>query len=339
MLRWNTKITITNEFGSTVEFPFVHSWETHEAFDMLTNRATIVIPRKLGQRGMLLFSGTNPIFKRRDKIKIEAGLFPQLRTIFEGYISHVSPNIPVRLECEDNMFQLKQFTFTYPKGLTTTTEKNRSIKLSELIKLIWTNAGDLVSDLTYTINSEIELGGFIISNATGAQVLDKLRDIYGIYSYFVGKVLHVGFAADATDTKTETYKMEEVCINSNQLQYQMEEDVRVKVKATSMQKDNTKLESELGDPDGEQRSFFCYNVTDVTTLNKMAQSWLKKNKYTGYSGNFETFGEPYLRHGDYAKIISTKLPERDGNYLIKGVTRRYSVDEGYRQSFELWYKV
>jgi hypothetical protein len=338
MLRWNTKITVTNEFGSSVSFPFVHSWQTDESIESLTNTAQIIIPRKLNQQGMNLFAGANPIFKRRDKIKIEAGLFPDLRTIFDGYITHVSANIPVRLECEDKMFLLKQINFTYPKGLTTPEQKNTPIKLSELIRLVWLSAGDLVSDCTYSIVSEIELGGFTISNANGAQVLDKLRSEYGIYSKFVGSVLRVGFAADATDTKTAEFKMEEVCINSNELEYQEAADVRVKVKATSMLRNNQKLEREVGDTDGEQRSFFAYNITDVTVLDKMANSWLEKNKYTGYQGSFETFGEPYLRHGDYAKIVSTKLPERDGNYLVKGVKRMYSVDGGYKQIFELWYK-
>lgn len=339
MLRWNTKITVTNEFGTSVSFPFVHSWQTEESIEALTNTAQVIIPRKLNQQGMNLFAGANPIFKRRDKIKIEAGLFPELRTIFDGYITHVSANIPVRLECEDKMFLLKQMNFTYPKGLTTTEEKNAPIKLRALVNLVWTSAGDLVAGLpTPKIIDDIELGGFTISNANGAQVLDKLRSEYGIYSKFVGDTLRVGFAADATDTKTAEFKMEEVCINSNELEYQEAADVRVKVKATSMLRNNTRLESEVGDTDGEQRSFFAYNITDVATLNEMANSWLEKNKYTGYQGSFETFGEPYLRHGDYAKIVSTKLPERDGNYLVKGVKRLYSVDGGYKQIFELWYK-
>jgi len=67
-------------------------------------------------------------------------------------------------------------------------------------------------------------------------------------------VLYIGFASDATDTKEAEFKMEEVCINSNELYYQREEDYTIKVKCISMLPDNTKLEAEAGDPDGIGRA-------------------------------------------------------------------------------------
>jgi hypothetical protein len=133
--------------------------------------------------------------------------------------------------------------------------------------------------------------------------------------------------------------MEDVCINSNYLQYQRAEDVIVKVKVTSMLPNNTTLTAEAGDEDGEQRTYHYYNVTSQADLQKIADQRVSDQKYTGFSGWFETFGQPYLKHGDRCKIISKKLPERNGTYLIRSVRRKFGVNVGYRQMFELGEKV
>ena len=133
--------------------------------------------------------------------------------------------------------------------------------------------------------------------------------------------------------------MEEVCINSNYLQYQRAEDVTVKVKCISMLPNNTKLEAEAGDEEGEQRTYHYYNITSQAELKNIAEKRVLEQKYTGFAGWFETFGEPYLRHGDVCKITSTKLPERNGSYLVSSVRRKFGVGVGYRQMFELGEKV
>ena len=354
MLRPRSYITITSEAtGKAIEFNFLNNFTTSESFEHLTDLATVTLPRKLTQSGMNLFTGSNPIFKRKDKIKIEAGYFPNRVTLFEGFITHVSANIPVQLECEDYMFVMKTFNFTYPKVTTTQTLSKKgkplkhpkvtseNIKLSQLIANIWHEGelNDLLDDITYELVDDILLGQFRVTNATPAKVFDKLRSDYGLYTYFVGKKLYIGFANNALSTVEKEYKMEEVCINSNELDYQREEDVSIKVKCIGMMPNNTRIEAEVGDPEGEQRTYHFYNISDKTELKKIATERLKANKYTGFKGVFETFGQPLLHHGDRLKMTSTKLPERDGVYLVKSVKRSFSVSGGYRQTFELGFKV
>jgi hypothetical protein len=235
------------------------------------------------------------------------------------------------------MFLFKQFKMTYPKS----SSANANITLSQLITQVFTEGGTKLSDVTFRVNTDndIDLGQFRASNATPAQIFQKLKDIYGIYCRMVNKVLVVGLASDATDTKVKNFKMEEVCINSNELQYIRSEDVQVRVKVVSMLKDSTKLEAEAGDTDGEQRTYFVYNVTSQTDLQKMADERVKPLKYTGFRGAFETLGQPYTRVGDYAKITSTVIPERNGSYLVSGVKRFGGVTQGYKQTLELEAKV
>jgi len=351
MFRPKFYITITKDDGTFIEFPFCTEFETQEGFEFMTNTAKVTLPRKLTQNGLLLFTGADPIFKRKDKIKIESGYFPNRETVFTGFISHVSANVPVKLECEDYMFIFKQYQFTYPKqvNVRTVSKKgkplkhpkitSKNIKLSELIQNIFHEGEyhDLLDEITYAIDfdNDIELGEFRVSNATPVQVFDKLKDTYGITCKMVGTVLRVGLAYNALDTRTGEFILEEVGINSDELEYQREQDVTIRVKCISILPDNSRIEVEAGDPEGEQRTFHKYNVTSKTDLQKVADGLVTKNKYTGFRGYFETFGEPYMRTGDAVKLVSKKLPERNGTYLIKSVRRIGGVEQGYKQNLEL----
>jgi len=79
-----------------------------------------------------------------------------------------------------------------------------------------------------------------------------------------------------------------------------------------------------------------YNAT-AAGMREFANARLTEVKFTGYVGSFTTFGEPYVRPGDVAKLTSTKLPERDGNYIIASVKRNFGIN-GYRQEIELMNK-
>jgi len=117
MIRPKFYITITNSEGISTEFTAINYFEINEGYEQLTNTAKVVLPRKVTQSGREVFTGANPLFKRKDKISIDAGYFPNRRTIFEGFISHVSANIPIELECENYMFVFKQYAMTYPTAI------------------------------------------------------------------------------------------------------------------------------------------------------------------------------------------------------------------------------
>ena len=318
MLRPIVKITFTKEDGSFYEFDFVNSVEIKSSYENFTDTAKIVLPRKLNFQGKEIFSGASAIFKRGDQVKIELGYFPKLVTRFEGYISFVGGSLPIEIECEDKMFLLKQTTISkYSKA---------QVSLKTLLTDI------LPSDIDFNC-LDVELGSFRISNATVSKILDELKSGYGFYSYFVNGVLNVGLPNDASDTITEEFPFEMTVIDSDSLKYQEEKELFIKVVAISMQSDNSKKEVTVGDSDGSQRTYYTYNSSDSALL-EFANLKLSAVKFTGYSGSFLTFGEPFVRHGDIAKLTSVKLPERDGNYLISGVNTTFGM-EGYRQEIEL----
>jgi hypothetical protein len=361
MLRPRCYITFTNAKES-IEFDYCQEFHTEESYETLTNTATIIMPRKFDQFPDTVFTGQYPLFKRKDKVKIEAGYNKDRILLFEGFITKVGINVPVEIQCEDYMFIFKQYTFTYPQNVCTLhkiSKKGKTLKstytiseditLKALMENIFNqgNYRDLLDGISYElVDKNINLGQVRFNNITPAKAFEKLKDDYGLYTYFIGKVLYIGFANNAVDTKTRNIKLEEAAINYNSLEFQNEEDILIKVKCVSMLKDNTKLEGEFGDDAGELRTYHFYNIKDVNSLIEIAKKRAEALKYTGLKGNLLTFGAPYLRHGDIAKLSSTSVAIRgtdgkglDGKYLIKAVKRSFGVSIGYRQSLELGAKI
>jgi hypothetical protein len=345
MLQAQCGINVTNDSGSkNITFNFVHSIEIESSYENLTDTCKITIPRKLTFEGIPLFTGDNPIFKRGDKIEVSIGYVPNITKVFSGYIKTVGSNVPTVLECEDGMYLLKQYTVNYPskKALDEVINTLKvhpatiplKVKLDELLDFCLTPKG-----IEYEVVDNIDLGSFRVINASPAMVLDKLKSEYGLYSYFRDGILHVGFANDASVTSEAELKMEEVVINSDTLEWSRSEDVRLKCVAISIFPDNTKSDPiEFGDADGNQITIHKYNM-DSKSLEFAAKEWIAENKYTGYKGEIETFGEPIIKHGDRVKLTSVKLPERDGTFLVKKVKRIYSVDSGNHQVLTLGAKV
>lgn len=348
MLRPRATITFTKTDGSNFQIKVFKGFETQETYEMLTDKCSIIFPRKYQtMEGKDVFGGADPILRRGDRVKIECGYYPNSRTVFEGYIRDVNANIPVEVFCEDEMFRLKKYTFSIPKTvplITTSksgqylkrakvdTTRIKELKLKELLDII------IPDDIEYQMADNINLGKLRISNMTPAEILERIKREYGLYSKFRDGVLYVGFANDASVTNEETLVMEEMVINSNDLFYKRAEDVRIKVQAISMDENNVRREAESGDEDGEQRTYHYYAMSQAD-LQKQAEKLVDEEKYTGYHGTIETFLEPYLRHGDRVNLQSKKIPERDGTYLVKSVRRLISTDRGGRQILELGAKV
>lgn len=326
MLQCQCKITVENN-DKIVVFDFVNSIEINTSYENLTDTCKIVVPRKITFDGQNLFAEPSPLFKRGDKVKVEIGYVPNLEVVFEGYLSKIGSGLPTELECEDAMFLLKQYRVTYPKGGNGAS----NVMLKDLMD-------NIIKGISFSVIDNINLGSFRVSDATPSMVLDKLKSEYGLFSYIRNGELYVGFANDASNTDEAEFVMEEVVINAEDLEYQTEDSVKIRVKAISIKDDNSKIEVEAGDADGEQKTIHKYNMSEAD-LKQVAEKYVKEFKYTGFVGELETFGEPIMKHGDRCKLTSTKLPERNGVYLIKGVKRVYGVDKGNHQIFKLGAKV
>jgi len=393
MYRCLTYITIvqvpTEDFPSrtnTLFFDFVNEFTSNDTWDSLTNKATLIFPKNIYVRDqynrLLSLGGTNkniggfstdtPIFLRGDKVTIEAGYryfdkangeISDTAVMFQGFISKVTSKKPIQLECEDNMWKLKQIQApnkVFP-GKTYTLET----MLRELLQ----GTGFTVNSLTDT-----SIGDFRTQNETVAEVLARLRKDFHFESYFRGTELRTGSLVYIEEEAiTNTFAFQQNII-SDELDYQRKDDVSLSAVAYSINKfelegttktghkrtkkerlsvlvyfQNGKFQQFIKPPGekadfppntgGERRTLYFWDVKSTSELVTLAHAELQKYYYTGFKGKFTTFGIPFVRQGDNVILKDPLLPERNGTYKVKSLEYKGGYNEGIRQVITLDYKI
>jgi len=313
------------------KFEYYHQIEIESTWRNLGDKCTIKLPN-LRQ---MLDAG----FVSGNKVEIYGGYETenqQLPLLFKGYVNEVIPKIPFTLECEDQLYQLKR----------NKVEKKafRNTDLNQLLEYITNGLQVKFGDLP-----EISFAQFRIDKKhnTTAKSLQKLKDSYGLVAYFrTDGSLFVGlpYTEDTTNLKANTAKFnfQKNVIGHCDLVYKKAEDVKIKAKVVNFLKNNQKIEFEIGDEDGEQRTIFLRSeTTDKSQLEKIAKAELKKYKYEGYRGKFSAFGIPRIIQNGTVELEDELYPERAGNYLVDKVETKFTAGSqvGIRQHIHLGKKV
>lgn len=372
--------------NKTLIYNFINEYECEDTWKELTNNCKLILPKNIYVRDaagdLINLSGTNvniggfgvnvPLFMRGDRVKLEAGYRyydnqdnEKLQTsiLFTGFIRTVGSRKPVTLECEDNMYALKQIVVpnkTYSAGTS----------LESILKDMLAGTGFTVNTLTNTT-----LGELTTHNETIAEVLGRLQKDYHFYSYFRGNELRCGSVVyleqDAIDSGKKVFKFQQNII-SDELTYNRTEDIELSAvaysinkielgsttkrgkrktkhkrlealvtirngKVTSYARPDNSLKSDFApNVNGERRTLYFWNVPTTDKLISLATDELKKYYYRGMRGKFITFGIPYVRQGDNVDILDNILPERNGRYKVKSV-RYFGGVNGLRQEIELDY--
>ncbi len=301
-------IKITDPSGTNyLDFDFVNEVVIEKSRKTLTNTATITIARRL----KILNGDINTIIKRGSKVEIWLGYDGNLVQEFSGYVSGVGAKIPLVINCQDEMWNLKQNSFT---------KTWKKVKIAEVVKYVYSGATQVV---------DLQLGGFCCKKESTAQVLDKLKKD-GLQCYFLNGVLIVDFAGVVHNKGKEVnYDFYQNIIENN-LEYKVKDDARIKVIATSKMHTGKKLEVILGDPDGDVHTLHYVNL-DKTELEKIATAEIETLKYEGYKGDFTTFGLPYIEPGDIAVMTDPDYPEHQGAYLTESVKTTFNTS-GFRRN-------
>jgi hypothetical protein len=312
MLRLTSDIEIGPfAFNGVTEAQVESSW------DNLTDTCTLVFPRRVAWQGRSLATGANPLLERKMPVMVRLGYDGQTTEVFRGFVRDISGEIPVRVECEDSMYLLKQ-------GEVTTSY--RSVTLGQLI-------ADVVgSKVPYKVVADQPLGQFRINKSTPAKVLDYIRERYFVRSFFRDGTLYVGWAYVAELQRERKIRFDRNVISHN-LEFRQKDTVRLSLKAVVMKGDGKKEEVEIGERDGEKRTFHYYNIS-AADAKKRLEAEAERLIYTGYRGSFTTFGSPDIRHGDVVDLSDPVYPDRAGRYLVKSVKTTFGTG-GYRQEVEL----
>lgn len=299
-------------------FTSINDVEITKSVEELVDTAVIKLPTKfkVKQNGELKY--TEEAIKPGDKVIITLGYEGKYEGVeFTGYVSKVSPKIPMEITCEDSMWLLKRKNINKAFGATSLKEILREVVLGTEIKL-----SEKIP--------EMPIDKFIIKNASGAQVLQKLKEDFSLSVYLddEGK-LYAGLEQLNNIGQTAIYDLNYNLV-SNDLEFKNAEEKKLKIRYTYISPKNEKKQVEVGDEGGELRTFHTSVVSDENKLREMATAELTRNKYDGFEGSVKSFLIPFATRGMTAKIIDKEHPNREGSYYIKKVVINYGLDGARR---------
>lgn len=307
-----------------VSFKSVHEVEIKRSLYDLAATAIVKVP----VTAVLKRAGDPPTHietagavKAGDRVTIKLGYDNTLNTEFIGYVKQLNYKVPLEIECEDEYYRLRSMNCVFSRKETTLKECLNSI-------LTGVEFGNVIG---------LTLKNFVVNNKPASWVLGFLKKEYGLTLFFdMDGRLYAGKAHDVKGG-TVKYRLRENVINDDELKYQLAEDVKLKVKAVCYFRDGTKIEAEIGQDGGEQKTLYYYDVKDAAELKVLAQEELERYSFDGYRGKIETFLFPYALPGMVAGIEDKVYNERGGDYFIEAVTVKFGT-AGARREIEIGIK-
>ncbi|MDR0546316.1 MAG: hypothetical protein LBG77_01805, partial [Dysgonamonadaceae bacterium] len=273
MMNLSAKITINSQ--KKWVFDKISSVEIERDIEKVTATCRLVLPKRLKWK-----DETGIPLRRGDKIFVELGYNGNLQPAFSGYIKTIGAKAPVEIECEDEMFLLKN-----------TAAKKKTYPNADLKKML---SEQLPEGLKLEVFKKQGIGKFVVNSDTVAQLLGELSKS-GVRSFFKDGTLYCGMIFDHSATigkPKPTYRAGAGgnIIDDDDLEQVRADDIRLCIKASGTDRNGKKIRVEVGDKlDGEIRSFFKYNTT-LEQLKAEATAKLTEWKKDGLAGSFTTFG-------------------------------------------------
>lgn len=316
-----------------------------KSYTTFTDTAEIVFPnvifKKKNQPVAQAVDGTT-LIKKGDPVKIWAGYdrpFDDLPLRFEGFVTKVDAEKNITVKCEDYTYALKLIRVKSKVYEDTT--------IGNLINTLLTGTNVQVE---YIISENTNIGDFKIENTSYLNVVNVLEEIksnLGITSYFDGVTLRIGNFFNTSDIQ-RNFIFQYNMLDGDSLEWNRADDISQVIKGVSILESNEKIEryayiinGELkvtkDAQTGEQKTLTYYNLT-AAKLERTLRDNFQNYVYTGYSGNFTTFLDPYIKPTDKARLFNIRYPERNGIYKVRSVETEINEAGGF-QSVELDYKV
>lgn len=301
-------------------FRSISEVEIIKSIEELSDTATIKMPSKFIVRQNGEEKLVENALKVGDKVSIKLGYEEKYEGVeFTGFVVSIGSKIPLEIKCEDAMWLLRRKNITHAF--------NDKTPLKTILQKVVENTEIELSDKI----PNVEVEKFIIRNANGTQVLQKLKEhlALSIYLDSEGK-LYAGLEQLNNLHKEAIYDLNYNLVENN-LEYKTAEQKRLRIKYTYMDSKNKKKSVEVGDKDGELRTFHTSIISDEKKMEEMAQAELKKLKYDGFDGSVKSFLIPYAEHGMAAVIQDSEHPAREGKYFIKKVVTSFGSNGARRE--------
>ena len=311
----SVEITFYPKSGKPFQVHKISAIEIESSWKMLTDTASVILPRNVGDFDK---QKVYELFSVGDKAVIKMGYNGQLVKEFEGYITQVSADFPIKLELSDAMWKLRQIPVNYVSA-------NMDVK-QFLTKF--------VTDFPIDTDT-ISLGAVRFSQTTLGAVLDEWQKNYSIYSFIRNGKLTVAKPYSEVKNESDTYvfDLERNCTENN-LKYLSREERTVKIIGTSSFGKGKRLKAEFGDENPKNTINMSWRVSSQKELEKEVKRLYELSKREGFEGSFTTYGTPSIQHGEKVKITSSLYPDRYGTYYVDRV-RKTLENAQYRQEIEI----
>jgi hypothetical protein len=290
----------------------------------VTSTAVIKVPMSaviVDRDGGVTATETARAIKRGDAVRIELWYegFEAHKEIWQGWVKRVNYAFPAEIDCDD-MLPLRN------KGVQQSWKK---VTIEEVVKYLVSGTGIV----PVTGKATITLEPYTIEKGDAAFALQKLCDNTGMTAYMRpdGR-LWCGLAYEPRggDVKLTISGAEVNVVDAKSLKYHLASETRLKVKAISINGNNSRIEATVGDGDGVERTLHFYNIKTKAELEKAARAEMQKYKFDGYEGKINTKLIPLVLPGMSAAIVDPKF-ERGGKYYVESTRTTFDTSGATRE--------
>ena len=332
LLYFNISLNVT--IGDKLAFAVCHSIKINSSVQALSNTAIIELPREFKNAINTVGNSVNisgrsilDFIKKGDSIKIEFGYDGQLATEFEGYITVVGAETPLVLECEDEMYQLKQ--------AHRVTKFIKSGKLADILKAV------VPTKYTIECNDDYNIGKWLIEDATPYNVLEELREKAGIRAYFKNPTtLCVGMVVDFKAEKVHKYNFSENVRRGSNLKFK-QTPKPLFMTVQSNQANGTVLKLTEGKKGGNETVIKLWPNMAKADLQKWLDERFRVATNDGFEGTLDGWCYPRTKPGESAQLYRPFYTDRhqDGRYFIESVAIDVNGSDGIKRANTLSYKL
>ncbi len=306
-LNMGVKITL-----GKIHFYNVSRLKVTETIMELGDRAVIELPRnfgKLNNKPVLDF------IKVGDPVIIEIGYNGLLAQEFTGFISKISADSPLVIECDDEIWPLKQNSFVI-------SAKKRSLK--ELLKLIAPGYTLDVPEMT------IKRG---LDHASTYEMLRWIQQEFGLFCRVKDKKLTLGYPWDWKPGQKRHKYVRQLNIRKDRLKWKTKSEFKVRIRAFYMEGKHKKAVY-VGDPEkGAKCSDVGVIADSAQDAKNNARAIFEKSSFDGFTGSLLAWGIPRIHAGDSIDYEDRTQPEKNGSYLVPAVQIEYNESNGWTRDF------
>ncbi|MBC3540429.1 hypothetical protein ACFSC6_11110 [Rufibacter sediminis] len=385
--RLSCEIRITRANGDLLKFFQAVEIEAETSMDTLTDTCIVTLPMdnrwvekdSNGYNQYRMVSGNREgFFSIGDEIEVCYGYNFNNTLEFQGFITEVEPNSPLRLICQDRSWKLKKNRLMFSKP--------GPVHLKDILPMLIEGTGVEIHPQTY--EQSITFGGLSVPGRTTAQLLEEWREM-GLISFMKEGKLVIGrsyFSSSAgvySSSLTKGYIPPVLATNDNVI----EDDLRiatieaseVAIRAVSMQTRSNKSHSVtlVKDPQTpskmlvvevhderltksqneerqskiiaqvEKRGIFLEDYfikthheinLDKDQLIEAAKAAFPKYLRSGLEGSCLTFGDYPLRVAETICFLDPRSPDKNGEYLVRSLQKSWGAG-GIRQRVEIPHKI